>query len=162
VALRALPLSIVARLDRLDAHCAICPILRSADDSRIVARTADFVAYVPDGARTDFEVRIAPITHGGRFSATGAGLTAGLAEMLADVMKRLRATLGEGFPFNIVLQSAPSDPRAERLHWEIEIVPRLESFGGYEVGTGGFLVGRLPEDAAGVLRESVPAVTSRA
>jgi hypothetical protein len=44
------------------------------------------------------------------------------------------------------------------MHWEIEIVPRLENFGGFEIGTGGFLVSRLPEDAAGLLRAAEIAV----
>jgi UDPglucose--hexose-1-phosphate uridylyltransferase len=70
-------------------------------------------------------------------------------------MRRLAATLGESMPFNIVVQSAPRDSRAVSLaHWEIEVIPRIESFGGYEVGTGGFLVSRLPEEAAQILRSA--------
>jgi UDPglucose--hexose-1-phosphate uridylyltransferase len=152
VALRALPLSIQARLERLSSGCGLCAFV-SGKSAQIVARTAEFVAYVPDGSRSAFEVRIAPAIHAARFSDSAAALTAELAEMLDEVMKRLAATLGEAFPFNLVVQSAPRDSMAEaRMHWEIEIVPRSENFGGYELGTGGFLVSRLPEDAAAVLR----------
>jgi UDPglucose--hexose-1-phosphate uridylyltransferase len=154
VALRAVPLSIAARMERLTAVCGICALM-VGESTRIVARTAEFVAYVPDGSRSGFEVRIAPARHGGRFSQAGEALAASLAQTLADVMKRLAATLGEALPFNLALQSAPRDPRAEALlHWEIEIVPRLENFGGYELGTGGFLVSRLPEEAARILRSA--------
>jgi galactose-1-phosphate uridylyltransferase len=152
--LRAVPLSIAARLERLTPACGVCALV-AGDSPQIVARTAEFVAYVPDGSRSGFEVRIAPTLHGARFSQAGEALAASLARTLAEVMKRLAATLGEELPFNLVVQSAPRDPRAEALlHWEIEIVPRLENFGGYELGTGGFLVSRLPEDAARVLRSA--------
>jgi UDPglucose--hexose-1-phosphate uridylyltransferase len=161
VALRAVPRSVLARLALLEPDCRVCRIAHG-EDARIVARTARTIAYVPDGARTDFEVRIAPLAHAGRFSATESAVATDVAQAMADVMKRLGATLGEAFPFNIVVQSAPCEPRADRLHWEIEIVPRLESFGGFELGTGGFLLGRLPEDAAAILRAAVPDVTSHA
>jgi UDPglucose--hexose-1-phosphate uridylyltransferase len=158
VALRALPRSIAVRLGRLDAACATCAVA-GAGGGRLVLRSADFVAYVPDGSRTAFEVRIAPAEHGARFSQSADALLPALARAVAEVMKRLAATLGEDVPFNVVVQSAPRDLRAEALmHWEIEVVPRLENFGGFEIGTGGFLVSRTPEDAAGVLRAAEVAV----
>lgn len=157
VALRRVPLSIVARLGRLNATCGTCAVVRGSEN--IVLQTSGVVAYVPDGSRSAFEVRIAPVEHGGRFSHSGDGLLRGLAEALDGVMKRLVATLGEGLPFNVVVQSAPRDARAESLmHWEIEVIPRLENLGGFELGTGGFLVSRAPEDAAGILRAAPIAV----
>ena len=115
---------------------------------------------MPDGSRTAFEVRIAPVAHAARFSeAPDAGLLSVARAVLARAMKRLAATLGEEVPFNIIVQSAPRDSRAlALLHWEIEVVPRLENFGGFEIGTGGFLVSRTPEDAAGILRAAELAI----
>ena len=157
VALRALPRSIAARLERLTDACGVCATLHAGGE-RIVLRTPDFVAYVPDGSRSAFEVRIAPAIHAARFSDS-VEATAALAQAVSGVMKRLAATLGEELPFNIVVQSAPRDPRgAALMHWEIEVVPRLENFGGFELGTGGYLVSRLPEEAAGILRAAEPAV----
>ncbi len=152
IALRAIPRSIAVRLERLTPDCAACAAI-GGGSARIVARTPAMVAYVPDGSRAAFEVRIAPRVHAARFSASGAAELAALAESLHDVLGRLADTLGEDFPFNMIVQSAPRDARAEALmHWELEIVPRTENFGGYEIGTGGFLVSRLPEEAAGILR----------
>ena len=157
VALRRPPLSVVTRLERLTGTCGSCAIVAAADE-RIVAQTPGFTAYVPDGSRTAFEVRIAPAVHAPRFSQSADDAPAELAAILHDVLERLRATLGEDAPFNIIVQSAPHGSRAQALvHWEIELVPRLENFGGFELGTGGFLVSRLPEDAAAVLRAACPA-----
>jgi UDPglucose--hexose-1-phosphate uridylyltransferase len=152
IALRAVPESIAVRLARLTAPCRVCAAGEPAAAGRVVLRTAHAVAYVPDGSRTAFEVRIAPVEHRARF-ADSAALVPDIATALAGVMKRLAATLGEDVPFNLIVQSAPRDPRAEtRMHWEIEVVPRIENLGGFEVGTGSFLVSRLPEDAAAILR----------
>jgi UDPglucose--hexose-1-phosphate uridylyltransferase len=158
VALRLVPRSIAARLERLNPACETCAVVRAGGE-RVILRTADIVAYVPDGSRTAFEVRVAPVEHGARFAQSAAALLPALAEVVAGVMKRLAATLGEDVPFNVVVQSAPRDSRAEAfVHWELEVVPRLENFGGFEIGTGGFLVSRVPEDAAGILRAAEVAV----
>jgi UDPglucose--hexose-1-phosphate uridylyltransferase len=158
VALRAVPLSIAARLERLSAACGTCELARG-DGPNLVLRTAGVVAYVPDGSRSAFEVRIAPVAHSARFSGGDDALLPALAQAVDGVMKRLAATLGEEVPFNIVVQSAPRDSRAQtRMHWEIEVVPRLENLGGYEIGTGGFLVSRAPEEAADILRAAQIAV----
>jgi len=155
VALRAVPRSVALRLARLTPVCEVCAVIGAAGE-RVVVETPDFMAYVPDGARTAFEVRVAPRAHASRLSGAAPARFDGLAGVLARVLGRLRATLGEALPFNVVVQSAGRDPRAEELaHWEIEIIPRMENFGGYELGTGGFLVSRLPEDAARILRAAV-------
>jgi UDPglucose--hexose-1-phosphate uridylyltransferase len=158
VALRAVPRSIAARLERLAIACATCAVV-SAGAARVVLRISGLVAYVPDGSRTAFEVRVAPERHAARFSESDDAMLRALAEAVSGVMKRLAATLGEDVPFNVVVQSAPRDARAQALmHWEIEIIPRVENFGGFEIGTGGFLVSRAPEDAAGILRVAEIAV----
>ena len=152
IALRAIPASIAARVERLRPECRVCAALFRAGP-HTVAQYGAVVAYVPDGSRTSFEVRFAPIDHTARFSECPATTLSDLARAVHDVHRRLAAALGEGFPFNMIVQSAPRDSRAEsRMHWEIELLPRIENFGGFEVGTGGFLVSRTPEDAARMLR----------
>jgi UDPglucose--hexose-1-phosphate uridylyltransferase len=162
VALRAIPASIAARIERLTSTCNVCVAL-SDGGARVVLRTPEVVAYVPDGSRSAFEVRLAPVVHAAVFSETSPATHAAVAGVLAGVLKRLAATLGERMPFNLIVQSAPRAGRAhELMHWEIEIVPRVESFGGYEVGTGGFLVSRTPEVAAEILRAAGERVPARA
>ncbi len=152
VALRAVPLSISTRLERLTPDCSVCAAL-AAGDGRIVAQNSEFFAYVPDASRMSFEVRIAPRRHAGSFARSEARKLAHLAAVARDALRRLAATLGEGFPFNMIVQSAPHDARASALmHWEIELVPRTENVGGFELGFGGFLVSRVPQAAAAILR----------
>jgi UDPglucose--hexose-1-phosphate uridylyltransferase len=151
IALRDIPPSIAERVRRLGPDCPVCAEA-AAPGERTVLRSMHAVAYVPCAARTAFEVRIAPVGHAPRLSAGGAAL-APVAALAASIMRRLRAVLGADVPFNAIVQSAPRDARAEaHQHWELEIVPRVENLGGFELGTGSFLVSRLPEEAAGILR----------
>jgi UDPglucose--hexose-1-phosphate uridylyltransferase len=151
VALRRIPLSVEARIGRLIAPCDVCGAAADASERR-VADFGEIVSFVPDGSRSGFEVRIAPRAHMARFSDWTADLWP-VAAAVADAVERLGATLGEQVPFNAIVQSAARDRRAEAYgHWEIEIIPRIENVGGYELGTGGFLVSRLPEEAARILR----------
>lgn len=158
IAFRALPLSIAARLERLTEQCLVCEAIRGRP-AGVVAECGSVVAYVPDGSRTAFEVRIAPHTHSARFSGCSQAVLGDLAQAVEGVLGRLAATLGEAFPFNMIVQSAPLAARAAALwHWELELVPRIESFGGFEVGVGGFLVSRSPEEAVRILRAAGDAV----
>ncbi len=155
--LRTLPDALAARVGRLTGACPICATVAAAPE-RVVLRTAEIAAYVPDGSRTAFEVHLAPVRHASRLSDGSDLFLRELAQALRQIMKRLAAVLGERFPFNIVVQSAPQDARARTLmHWEIEVVPRRENFGGFELSSGGYLVSRTPEAAAAVLRAGTAA-----
>jgi UDPglucose--hexose-1-phosphate uridylyltransferase len=152
VALRTIPPAIAARVDRLTSTCEVC---RAFDDrsKRVIERFGAVVAYVPDVARLAFEVRIGPVAHAGRFSECPAGTLRAVAEAVSSMLKRLASIFGEDVPFNMIVQSAPADRCARMLqHWEIELIPRRENFGGFELGMGGFLVSRPPEDVAARLR----------
>jgi UDPglucose--hexose-1-phosphate uridylyltransferase len=152
VALWALPLSIRARLERLPEACAGCePPADLAE--RIVDERGGFYAAIPAASRFTYELRIAPRAHLSRFAEADDAALEAVAALLGGALKRLRATLGERLPFNLVVQSAPRTAAAERvLHWEIEVIPRTENFAGFELGTGSFFVNRLPADAAATLR----------
>lgn len=152
VALRAVPPAIAARVERLTPACEVCRSC-AAPSERIVERFDDVIAYVPNVARLAFEVRIAPAVHAARFSESSSGTLRALAEAVSSMLKRLAAILGEDVSFNMIVQSAPADRRAQTLmHWELEVIPRAENFGGFEIGTGGYLVSRTPEDVAHRLR----------
>lgn len=40
-------------------------------------------------------------------------------------------------------------------HWHLEVVPRLSTFAGTELGAGMFVLTLAPEDAAAALRRAV-------
>jgi UDPglucose--hexose-1-phosphate uridylyltransferase len=74
------------------------------------------------------------------------------AAMLHSALGRLTQHFGTGPPLNLWVRTAPSG--AEHFCWRIDIVPRLTSIAGLELGAGVNLNIVSPERAAAQLRES--------
>jgi UDPglucose--hexose-1-phosphate uridylyltransferase len=71
---------------------------------------------------------------------------------LADVLKRTLTALDDalGDPdFNYIIHSAtPEDETKHYFLWHIQILPRVTTIAGFELGSGIFINTILPEDAA--------------
>ncbi|MDP9385521.1 MAG: hypothetical protein M3P50_09855 [Actinomycetota bacterium] len=113
---------------------------------RLVAVDDDAVLLAPFASRLPFQLVLAPRRARARFEddgATGAAL-------LHDGLNRLARRLGGSPPLNLWVRTAPHG--ADHFAWRIEILPRLTSLGGLELGTGLDLNELAPETAAAELR----------
>jgi UDPglucose--hexose-1-phosphate uridylyltransferase len=114
---------------------------------RIVAIDDETVLMAPYGARTPFQLMIAPRTPRMRFEDKGpAG-----AAMLHQALSRLARRLGAPPPLNLWIRTAPRG--AEHFSWRIDIVPRLTYLAGLELGAGINLNIVPPEQSAAELRD---------
>jgi len=91
-------------------------------------------------------------------------LALGAPETVRPLAHALQATLGALFralgdpAYNLVLHEAPlRDSCEDYWHWHIEILPRLSTAAGFELGTGIWINAMLPEQAADFLRQFVQA-----
>ena len=141
----------------LKERCVYCDILEQelGEKQRLVAASQHFVAIAPFAARLPFETWILPRRHASRFiSVTDAELS-DLAALFKDVIGRLDAALDRP-PYNYVIHAAPRGAEAdEYYHWHIEILPRLTSLSGFELGGEMFINVTPPEEAAGFLRNCI-------
>jgi UDPglucose--hexose-1-phosphate uridylyltransferase len=72
--------------------------------------------------------------------------------MLRQSLQRLAGIVDA--PLNYVLHSAPlREPRRERYHWHLEILPRISKIAGFELASGYYINTVAPESAARQLRE---------
>ena len=148
--LREPPPEIRAEQPRLEkGSCALCALLANGREELAIAETASAggrlcLLAAPVG-RAPYELLIAPLTHeaDGFGSSEQLALALGLA---ADAVRRLREVAG-AFPFNLWLHGFSGDG-----HWHLELVPRLNVFGGLELGAGIFVNTIAPEEAAARLR----------
>jgi UDPglucose--hexose-1-phosphate uridylyltransferase len=128
--------------------CRLCALLdeeRAAGD-RVVAEQGGLVALAPAAGRGPYELLLAPTAHeSGGFESTLLPTALGL---LAVCVRALRAVEGP-VPWNAWLHDGD--------HWHIELVPRLTTFAGVELGAGIYVTTVAPEDAAGRLREALAA-----
>ena len=123
--------------------------------TRIVAKSASFVAFCPFASRFPYEVCVAAKTSGHGFEELQAGELGDLAGLVRDIIGRIENALGP-IAYNYYLRPAPFDmPSAGHYEWHIEIFPRLVKVAGFEWSTGIFINTISPEAAATALRTSL-------
>lgn len=139
-------------------RCLHCDLLQGevADGSRIVAENAAFVAVAPFASRLPYQVRILPRAHAASFLLLAESDIPALAAMLRTVLYALHGALANP-PFNLAVNSAPlGDERKAHFHWHIDVLPRLSTPAGFELGSGMHINTVLPEAAAEALRINRP------
>ncbi len=130
------------------------------DTRRLVDANDSFVAFCPYASRVPFEVWIMPRRHSPYFEDIGPLDRDHLADLLGRVLSKLYSGLKDP-AYNYYILSAPCDNTGSIVNqsllapfrWHVEILPRINIWGGFELGTGLEINTTLPEDAAAFLRE---------
>jgi UDPglucose--hexose-1-phosphate uridylyltransferase len=136
--------------------CVYCDMLGYdlKEKTRVVSENSGFVALCPFASTVPFEVWILPRRHASSFGVLSDGEIPLLAGMLRDVLRRLHGLLGNP-DYNYVIRSAPHHSAGEpHFHWYLEILPRLTTRAGFEIGSGININVVVPEDAAEQLRRA--------
>jgi len=123
--------------------CVLCRMLTEEREQRIrvVDERDGLLLLCPFAGRQPYELLVAPLEcEEGAFESPRLG--AALA-LLADGLRRLREAEGP------VAVNAWVHARA---HWHIEVLPRLTTLAGLELGAGFYVNTLAPESAAGLLR----------
>jgi UDPglucose--hexose-1-phosphate uridylyltransferase len=118
--------------------CALCELL--ADDTLEIAVDGDLSLRAAPAGRTPYEALIAPRSHDGEPSAEAL---VSAIRLLRLNLSRLRAVEGPT-PVNAWLHHG--------AHWHFEVVTRLATLAGVELGGGMFVNWLPPEEAAARLR----------
>ena len=162
VGLPIVPGQIVDRIERTrrffaaTGRCSACAMIAQEREERrrIVAENAEFVAFIPYAALSQYHLWIFPKTHGACFSEQPMETLPALAGILRTVLATFHGLL-KNPPFNLVMRSlGPPDKGAPHFHWYISIVPRVTHAAGFELGTGMYINPSEPEDSARALREN--------
>jgi UDPglucose--hexose-1-phosphate uridylyltransferase len=115
---------------------------------RIVAIDDEAVLMAPYASRLPYQLMLAPRRPRQRFEDDGPlG-----AALLHDGLRRLARRFGCSPPLNLWVRTAPRD--AEHFAWRIDVVPRLTTVAGLELGTGVHMNIVAPERAAAELRDA--------
>src|SRR4029434_4231680 len=93
-----------------------------------------------------FEALLLPAAHRPRFEEGDAGDDIAMAAAVGDLLRRFRGVAGDHAPYNLVLHSAP--PGVDDFHWHLHLLPRLTTYGGFELGTGVIINLVAPDPAA--------------
>lgn len=136
-------------------RCLFCDVIKQemADKERVINMNESFISFVPYAPRFPFEIWIFPKEHASSFSSIRSNEIIDLAEILKDSLERLQGVFPD-MPYNFVLHTTPfQNVQKKCYHWHIEIMPRLTKISGFEWGSGFYIVGTTPENAALFLRK---------
>lgn len=122
-----------------------------ADGRRIVTSSDRFTVFCPAASRFPYETWVVPRAPASRFELESPDVLAEAARLVRDVIVRLGRIVDRP-AYNFWLHSAPLGDDSRRIHWRIEIAPRLARLAGFEIGSGCFINSVAPEDAAVQLR----------
>jgi UDPglucose--hexose-1-phosphate uridylyltransferase len=142
-----------------DEHgrCGLCQLLadeRTAGE-RVVLETPCFLTKAPYASRNPYQLHVVPLRHCPSFLEVDTAELDDLADHLTHVLAALRACLGEPH-YNLVVSSPPLDlVHRSASHWFIEILPRVTTPAGFELGSRIVVNVKAPEQAASELRAAV-------
>lgn len=143
-------------------RCAYCDILdfERREGTRVVWENDAFTVLCPFTSRVPVEQWVLPRTHRPGFEALRDDDLPKLTDALQAALRRLNA--GYRSPaYNLYVYSAPCDTAGyvcpvdefQHFHWHIQILPRLNIWGGFELATGLEIHSAVPEEAAAHLRQ---------
>ena len=161
VATAVVPSDVRRRLDQAARHyddhgsCVYCDTIQEElkIGTRIVMDTERFVVVQPFASRTPFETVILPKEHQASFGLISIEDSKKFAQILRETLFRLYSKLNNP-DFNYVIRTAPiRDEQEDYYHWHLQIVPRLTTTAGFEMGSGMYINVSVPEETARFLAE---------
>ena len=122
---------------------------------RVVLETEHFVVFHPFASRLPFETWIAPTYRQSSFGQVDAAGLIELSSILQRVLRVLHDRL-DNPDFNLSIHSSPTeDETKDYFLWHVQILPRINTIAGFELGSGIFINTMLPEDCAKLFRASL-------
>lgn len=134
--------------------CVFCDTMQVEvrAQKRLVLNTANFVALEPFASRAPFETCVIPKKHNASFGSISEREAREAANVTQSILQRLYFKLGNP-DFNYMIHTAPfKDAEEDYYHWYIQILPRLTTTAGFELGSGVHITTALPEQTAEFLR----------
>jgi UDPglucose--hexose-1-phosphate uridylyltransferase len=71
-------------------------------------------------------------------------------ELLIETISSIKRVMG-AVPYNMILHHAPKG-NGKNYHFHVEVLPRIATHAGYELGGGAYIISISPESAAKMIR----------
>ncbi len=136
-------------------RCVYCDLIREELDisTRIVMDVRGFVILQPFASRFPFETWILPKEHQASFGLISSDGSAEFAKVLRATLAKLHSKLNNPY-CNYIIHTAPvKDEQGDYYRWHLQIIPRLTTPAGFEMGSGIYINVSFPEEAALFLRQ---------
>jgi len=137
---------------RFAGSCVLCTTAEAERDAdaRVVLDGDGVLVLCPYWSGAAYEMLVLPDEHGGHLARAEPKTLEAMGRAVRDVLVRLRDRLGD-VSYNLVVHTLPYR-HDDEFHWHIHVLPRIQSVGGFEQGTGVPINIVAPEQAAAQLR----------
>jgi UDPglucose--hexose-1-phosphate uridylyltransferase len=135
--------------------CVYCDLVKEelGFEKRVVMDTEKFVVLQPFASRVPFETWIVPKDHQASFGLISVEDSKKFAKVLKATLFRLYSKLNDP-DYNFVIHTSPiRDEFEDYYHWHLQIIPRLTTPAGFEMGSGIYINVSFPEETARFLKE---------
>ncbi len=140
--------------------CVYCELIdrELKDGRRVVFDSPDFIVFCLFASKVPFQLRVIPKKHRASFTDISNSEQKALAKTLKEVLAKIYKKLNNP-SYNFYIHTIPlctpkpafCDPAS--YHWHLEILPRINYWAGFELGTEIYVNPVAPEDAAELLRQ---------
>jgi len=145
VSLNIVPTLVQAEADAVERYrkCPYCEIVKKELKSRRMCFESRYFAVIaPYASRFNFEVWIFPKWHVLGIDGMNNTQIEDFADIFSHVLKSLKRL---NCSYNFYMHHSP---QGRDLHFHVEFVPRIATWGGFELATDATINSVLPEDAA--------------
>jgi len=135
-------------------RCVYCDIIKyeTKAKKRIICENSKFIALAPYASSVPYNIIIYPRKHLACFAEIKDEDIAPLAGIMQEVLARMYYLLDDP-DYNFVIDTSTMDQCGNNYyHWHLEIMPRLNTRAGFEIGSGMNINHILPETCAQNLR----------
>ncbi len=140
--------------------CIYCEMILKelSEQVRIVLDHEDYLVFTPFASRAPFALRIIPKRHQANFFEMSAVERRSLSEIMKSVLQKIYYKLNNS-AYNYYIHTLPISHSlrtrydVKSYHWHLEILPRLNVWGGFELGSDVYINNILPESAADLYRQ---------
>ena len=145
-----------------NGSCVYCEMIfkELGEKVRLVLDHKDFLVFTPFASRVPFALRIIPKRHQASFMDMTASERKSLRDVLKEMLQKVYYHLDDP-AYNYYIHTLPVshslmtryDERS--YHWHLEILPRLNIWGGFELGSDVYVNTIAPEAAADLYRQPI-------
>ena len=139
----------------VNKKCVHCVMIEweKKERARVIYENEEAIAFTPFVSREPFELRVFPKKHLPFFEQTKKEDMKAVVDALQKVLKKIESELKDP-DYNFFIHTAPHIDKEKHghYHWHIEVLPKISTSAGFELGTGIEITVVDPDEAAKMLK----------